>query len=115
MIIHMKSKPNQNMLFQHFLEWAVDRLRECKDAAIGSLLYFTYGHFFLKKPVVKGVVSFFIGTIFAVYVTAQVITWFPNMNVNFVSFTLGLIGMKLMEAILNQDFKSILTKKIEKL
>ncbi len=108
----MKLKSRHKMLFQNFLEWVADRLIECKDAAIGSLIYFAYGHFFLKKPVVKGVVSFFIGTIVAVYVTSQVVSWFPNMNMNFVSFTLGLIGMKLTEALINQDFKKIISNKL---
>lgn len=110
-----KNQPSK-MTWHDFIIWLSEKaqkLGDLKDAASGSLVYFLYGYFFQKKSIGKGIVSFFIGTLFAMYVSPQVVLWL-NLNVNFSSFVLGLLGMRLTEAIINQDYKKIIGDKIQK-
>jgi len=95
------------MSFEDF----VHKCEALKDASAGSLIYFLYGHFFQQKDLYKGIISFFIGTLFAIYVSPQVVIW-THFNTNFISFVLGLLGMKLTESILQQNYKKILEKKL---
>lgn len=89
---------------------------EFKDAIMGSLVYFLYGRFFLKIDWRKGVISFFIGTVFAVYTSPVISNWL-GWNISAVSFMVGLLGMKITEALIDVPikdlFKSVLQTKIK--
>lgn len=88
------------------------RFNELKDVASGSFVYFLYGQVFHKKHLGKGLTSFIIGTIFAIYVAPQVHLWFSTFNYNFITFVTGLLGMRITEILIELDYKNMLTKKI---
>lgn len=91
------------------------KLEEVKDAAAGSFVYFLYGIVFHKRNVFKGLASFLIGTIFAMYVSPQIFMWVPSFHYNFVVFITGLLGMKLTEVLIEFNYKVIIRKKINQM
>lgn len=95
------------MNYQDIMDWILHKFHDLKDAMMGSFLYFLYGHFFQNKNLMKGIVSFFIGTVFAIYVSPLFQNWL-DWSVQLVSFLTGLLGMRLTEAIVNQDYKNII-------
>jgi len=99
------------MTIEQIIDYLGTKFNDMKDAGAGSLVYFLYGQVFQKKHIYKGVVTFITGTLFAMYVAPQVVLW-TNLNQNFAAFVLGLLGMRLTEALINQDYKEILTNKI---
>lgn len=100
------------MTLDELLTSAIKSLESMKDAAAGSFVYFLYGQVFHKKNIWKGLTSFLIGTICAMYIAPQISNWFPTLNYNFVVFITGLLGMKITEVLIDLDYKYILTKKI---
>jgi len=100
---------NSGMTFQDILHWIVDRFNDLKDAAIGSFLYFLYGHYYHKKKLYEGIISFFIGTVFAVY-TSPVIQTLTGLEIKVVSFAMGLMGMRFTESLFQIDIKDILSR-----
>jgi len=107
-----KKTDKEHMGLHELLEWANSKIYELKDAAFGSFVYFLYGHFYQRRDIYKGLAAFFIGTIFAVYVSPLFQSW-TGWSVQIVSFLTGLLGMRLTEAIINQDYKGVLKEKIE--
>lgn len=105
------------MSLEEFLASVDQKISGIKDAGAGALVYFLYGQFFQKKTPTKGIVAFIIGTLFAMYVSPEMTKLF-NLNPQFTSFITGLLGMRLTESLINQDyqefFKSLLTKNIKK-
>jgi hypothetical protein len=101
------SLKKDKMTLDQVLEYLGNRFHDMKDAGAGSLVYFMYGQVFQKKQIYKGLVTFVIGTMFAMYVAPQVVLWL-NLNQNFAAFVLGLLGMRLTEALLYQDYREIL-------
>jgi len=95
------------MTLDQVIEYLGNRFHDIKDAGAGSFVYFIYGHVFQKKQIYKGLATFVIGTMFAMYVAPQVVLWL-NLNQNFAAFVLGLLGMRLTEALLYQDYREIL-------
>lgn len=100
------------MTLDELITNAVMKLHDFKDAAAGSFVYFLYGQVFHKKNIWKGLTSFLIGTICAMYIAPQIYTWFPNLNYNFVVFITGLLGMNITESLVSINYKELLTKKI---
>lgn len=100
------SLKKDKMTLDQILEYLGNRFHDMKDAGAGSLVYFMYGQVFQKKQIYKGLVTFVIGTMFAMYVAPQVVLWL-NLNQNFAAFVLGLLGMRLTEALLYQDYREI--------
>jgi hypothetical protein len=107
-----KKTDERHMGLHELLEWANSKIYELKDAAFGSFVYFLYGHFYQRRDIYKGLAAFFIGTIFAVYVSPLFQSW-TGWSVQIVSFLTGLLGMRLTQAIINQDYKGVLKEKIE--
>jgi len=107
-----KKTDKEHMGLHEFLEWILGKAQDLKDAAFGSFVYFLYGHFYQRKDIYRGLAAFFIGTIFAVYVSPLFQSW-TGWSVQIVSFLTGLLGMRLTEAIINQDYKGVLKEKIE--
>lgn len=101
------------MTIEQVIEYLGNKFHDMKDAGAGSLVYFMYGQVFQKKHIYKGLVTFVIGTIFAMYVAPQVVLWL-NLNQNFAAFVLGLLGMRLTEALINQDYREIIKNRITK-
>jgi hypothetical protein len=101
------SLKKDKMTLDQVLEYLGNKFHDMKDAGAGSLVYFMYGQVFQKKQIYKGLVTFVIGTMFAMYVAPQVVLWL-NLNQNFAAFVLGLLGMRLTEALLYQDYREIL-------
>lgn len=87
--------------------WIIEKFYELKDAAIGSFVYFLYGHFYQRKDIYRGLAAFFIGTVFALYLSPLFQSW-TGWSINVVSFLTGLLGMRLTEALVNQDYKRII-------
>lgn len=102
------------MNYHDILDWFSHKINDLKDAALGAFLYFLYGHFYQNKNLYKGVSAFFIGTIFAIYL-APVFQGFTGIDIKPVSFLTGLLGMRLTEAVVDQDYKGFLKKVIQKL
>ncbi len=100
------SLKKDTMTLDQILEYLGNKFHDMKDAGAGSLVYFMYGQVFQKKQIYKGLVTFVIGTMFAMYVAPQVVLWL-NLNQNFAAFVLGLLGMRLTEALLYQDYREI--------
>lgn len=103
------------MTLQDVIDSILMRFNEIKDVASGSFVYFLYGQVFHKKHIGKGLASFTIGTIFAMYVAPQVHLWFETFNYNFITFVTGLLGMRITEVLIELDYRSFLTKKINQI
>lgn len=95
------------MNYHEILDWLVQKFHDLKDAALGSFVYFLYGHFYQRKDLYRGLAAFFIGTIFAIYLSPLFQYW-TGLSIQVVSFLTGLLGMRLTEALVNQDYKGIL-------
>lgn len=70
---------------------------------MGSLIYSVYAHVFQSKPVVKNIVSFFIGVVFSTYLSEPIYYRYPEFKLGFISFIMGLVGMKLVELIMDTN------------
>jgi hypothetical protein len=96
------------MKFQEYLTHLFYSFIEGKDAIMGSLLYSIYSHFYNNKPIGKNIASFFMGSVFSVYVAPVIFTLLDKtIAIGFISFLSGLLGMKIMEVILDVDWKAI--------
>jgi hypothetical protein len=72
---------------------------------MGSLLYSVYAHVFQNKPILKNIASFFIGVTFSIYLTTPICLHYNFLKPEFVAFTAGLMGMKLVEILLDTNWK----------
>ena len=113
-----ETKNNLLMKITEYINHFFSAFYESKDAIMGSLLYSIYNHFYNNKPVGKNLASFFMGSIFSLYVAPVVYVVFDKaIAMNFISFVTGLLGMKIMEVILDTEwkliFKAFLVKKLD--
>lgn len=99
------------MNFNDFLEWLEHSIKGIKDAAIGSFVYFLYGQVYQKKKIKEGIASFFMGTVFALYLS-PVVQEIAPLKIQTLSFIVGLIGMRLTEALIDQDYKQFISEKL---
>lgn len=99
------------MNYHEILDWIINKFHDLKDAALGSFIYFLYGHFYQRRDLYKGLIAFFIGTVFALYLSPLFQSW-TGWSINVVSFLTGLLGMRLTEAIVNQDYKTLIKSKL---
>ena len=97
--------------FMIYIAKLIEWLARFGDAAMGSFVYAVYAHFFYAKPLLKNIVSFFIGVIVSIYASTP-LHEITGLRLEFVSFVCGLTGMKLVETILDLDYKGIIIKKI---
>ncbi len=95
-------------LLYHLFQTMYIKLYKVKDAIIGSLVYSVYAHFFLKKEWIKNVIEFFIGVIVCIYATPVMSSFFPTVNLNFLSFVIGLSAMKFVEILLLTNWRMLL-------
>ena len=95
---------------QDFFHWISERLHDFKDALTGSFVYFLYGQIYEKQSLIKGICSFFIGALFAMYLAPE-ITRMVQWNISVVSFLTGFFGMRITEALVNLDIKSVIHSK----
>jgi len=93
-----------------FLQWIFDGLHGIKDALMGSLIYSLYSHFHLKKTLWKNVMAFFTGTVFSIYLTPQVVYFFPTFNESLAAFLCGLLGMKGVELTIEFNYEELLER-----
>lgn len=103
----MEQLHNRNMSVQDLIHWFVNKFHDLKHAMIGSLVYFLYIYFIEKKHIKEALVSFFVGTVFAIYLSPVFSGW-TGLEIEVTSFLTGVLGMKLTEALLKLDYKSIL-------
>jgi hypothetical protein len=94
--------------------WIAIHGRDLLDAASGSFLYFMYGVTYKKQDYKKGLIGFLIGTVFAMYVSPQVIEVVTWANHNFVVWMTGLMAMRLTQVALELDLKAIANQLIAK-
>lgn len=96
-----------------WMKWFVDNGHSVKDAAIGSAVYLMYTHFIQKKKnIVINIIGFFSGTLFSVYVSPQIQSLWPEADPNFISFIIGLLGMKLIQALIEINYQRVIEKKL---
>jgi len=100
----------RNMKFYEALSYIIDNIIQIKDALIGSLIYSIYNHVNKGKPVGKNIASFFMGSIFAIYVSPFLFSISEPIGLPFalVSFLSGLLGMEVMAILLDIDWKRVL-------
>ncbi len=99
--------------FWDFITWLIHGLDGIKDAIMGSLIYSLYSHFYLKKTVWKNVLAFFTGTVFSIYATPQIVYFFPHFNVGFAGFLAGVIGMKMIEVLIEYDYQVLFSRIVD--
>jgi hypothetical protein len=99
------------MKLYEVFSYIVNHLIEIKDALIGSLIYSIYNHVNKGKPVGKNVASFFMGSIFAIYVSPFLFEIAQPFKLPFalISFLSGLLGMEVMTILLDMDWKNLIT------
>ena len=95
-----------------FFHWLSERFHDVRDALAGSLVYFVYGQVYEKQSLVKGITAFFIGILFAMYLSPE-ITKMANWNISVVSFLTGFFGMRITEALMDLDIKSMILSKFD--
>lgn len=95
-------------------EWVVIHGRDLWDSACGAFVYFIYGLSFKKQNWRRGLVSFVIGTLFAMYVAPQICESIAWLNHNFVVFVTGLMGMRFTETLLDLDLKTLIQSLLSK-
>jgi hypothetical protein len=96
-----------------WMKWLSDNGHSIKDAAVGSAVYFLYTHFIQKKQnIIANIVGFFSGTVFSIYVSPQVQKIWATVDPNFISFIIGLLGMKLIQALIEINYQRAIEKKL---
>ncbi len=90
-----------------------DFVWETRDAIMGSLVYSVYAHVFQNKPILKNIASFFIGVIFSIYFTDPICTKYTFLKPEFVAFVSGLMGMKLVEIVMDTNWKLFINNILE--
>ena len=99
------------MDYNQIIEWLLDKVTSISDAALGSFVYFLYGQVYQKKSIKKGALALFAGTVFAMYISPEVVEHI-HIKIEVASFLCGLIGMRITEALIEQDYTSIIADKI---
>lgn len=100
----------KRMDYNQIIEWLLDKVTSISDAALGSFIYFLYGQVYQKKSIKKGAVALFAGTVFAMYISPEVVEHI-HIKIEVSSFLCGLIGMRITEALIEQDYKEIIGNK----
>ncbi len=80
---------------------------------MGSLVYSVYAHVFQNKPILKNIASFFIGVIFSIYLTDPICSHYTFFKPEFIAFVMGLIGMKLVEIVMDTNWKLFINNILE--
>lgn len=81
-----------------------------KDAIMGGAVYFIYSHVYLRRETVSNFLEFLMGVIFSVYASPEIVEHFSFLNISFVSFICGLMGMTIMRLALEFPWKETTTK-----
>ena len=95
------------MTFLEIVHWTGEKIYNIRDAIMGSLVYAIYSHIYLGKDLFKNALEFFMGVVFAVYIAPVIYSHYPGFSENFLSFIVGLLGMKVMEVLLNTDWQKL--------
>lgn len=90
------------------------KLYEIRDAMFGSFIVALYNHYYNKKGIKNNIIEFFIGVIFAVYVSPVLHDYVIQMNMNALSFFSGMLGMKFTHLLLATNWNYFLNKFLEK-
>jgi hypothetical protein len=93
-----------------FIDSILSFLVPYKDAIMGGAVYFIYSHVYLKRETVSNFLEFLMGVIFSVYASPEIVEHFSFLNISFVSFICGLMGMTIMRLALEFPWKETLNK-----
>lgn len=101
-------------LISEMFSTMIYKLNEIKDALFGSFVFALYNHYYYKKELKNNIIEFFIGVIFAVYVSPVLHQYFTVMNINALSFFSGMLGMKFTHLLLATNWNHYLNRFLEK-
>lgn len=93
-----------------FIQWILEGLHGIKDAIMGSLIFSLYSFFYLKRTFLKSVLSFFTGTVFSIYLTPQIVYFFPNINSGLIGFLSGMLGMTMVELAVKYNYEELIER-----
>lgn len=80
----------------------------------GSVIYFFYMRVYQNERLKKSLVALFTGWMFAYFTAPQVSAWVTGWRSETVGFIVGMLGMKVAEALVSLDVKGIVKKTVDK-
>ncbi len=81
--------------------------------ALGAFAYFLYMKIYNRLDWRRSVVALVTGILMSAYLGPEVASWLPNVKGETVGFLVGFLGMKLAEAFVGVDLKSIVKRKVD--
>lgn len=101
--------------FLEFLDHFFSFFIPYKDAMMGGAVYFIYSHVYLRRETISNFLEFLMGVIFSVYASPEIVKHFSFLNISFVSFICGLMGMTIMRLALEFPWKDTINKLVHEL